>query len=446
MNKKVAFLVCILIGTVAFGASFFLGSIQNTAALASTAQHSQQTLLTTLRYLSEGLRNDLLLGNFRQARNTLESMRSDLLFDHYRILQGTKVIEQSYGPDSVPDDKNYIRSDVNVLFSPNGSPWGTITFLSNKENILQLERRLAKQLWFSSLANAFVVVLVVCLLIFLFWRSSESLRSSFENLVTGQPARADQSTVHLWGPLINEMETVAQKSIELQKELSDAKVNSALLTLATHVAHDIRSPLSALHAAVGNLDASPAECKTLIRSSIVRITDIADDLLEKHRQNRNRNQENVAYNIQEIVRKIVDEKKFELREPITFLADPAGTPEGSQPYPISPVALSRILSNLINNAIQAGAKNISISTREYSSQVSLTLSDDGSGMTPEVLAEIQAGTHESSAGNGIGLSHARSAIQEAQGRLEILSRLGKGTMITLTIPKYAPGKGDNSAT
>lgn len=78
----------------------------------------------------------------------------------------------------------------------------------------------------------------------------------------------------------NTYELLRQQALELV----DAGKAQVMNEVATQVAHDIRAPLAALMAATSNFALLPEEDRTLIRSAITRIRDIANNLLELKRK------------------------------------------------------------------------------------------------------------------------------------------------------------------
>ena len=71
--------------------------------------------------------------------------------------------------------------------------------------------------------------------------------------------------------------------------------------------------------------------------------------------------------------------------------------------------------------------------------VAVTISDTGQGMAPEVLARAGEPFFSTKAavsrGTGLGLAQVMGFVQQSGGHVEIKSELGKGTAITLTLPR-----------
>jgi signal transduction histidine kinase len=95
--------------------------------------------------------------------------------------------------------------------------------------------------------------------------------------------------------------------------------------------------------------------------------------------------------------------------------------------------LERLLFNLMSNGRDAlpNGGTLTITARMADPYVELTVSDDGTGMTSETLAQIESPFFTTKEhGTGLGLSTCRSIAAEAGGSLTIESRVGAGTRVT----------------
>jgi|TARA_B110000305_G_scaffold77845_1_gene87523 signal transduction histidine kinase len=101
--------------------------------------------------------------------------------------------------------------------------------------------------------------------------------------------------------------------------------------------------------------------------------------------------------------------------------------------------IQQALYNLIRNAYQAisppnGEITIRSSSNEY--EVTLSISDNGTGMSPEVMGAIFEPFHTTkAAGNGLGLLIVRRIVREHGGELEVQSEEEAGTTVTLFFPR-----------
>lgn len=80
--------------------------------------------------------------------------------------------------------------------------------------------------------------------------------------------------------------------------------------------------------------------------------------------------------------------------------------------------LFRSLFNLVNNSVEAGAFNIKMSTKLENSLIKLTIEDDGSGFSKEILSNLKKGNSTSKKnGLGVGLGQLRKTVFESHGDL-----------------------------
>lgn len=229
-----------------------------------------------------------------------------------------------------------------------------------------------------------------------------------------------------------------------------AERDEALAQFAQQVAHDIRSPLAALEVASNEAAQLPEDKRMLIGGAVGRIRDIANSLLDKQRSLaagadifaakppvRANDAEPVS--LPKLTRSLIEEKRLELRASpgIELRFDEA--PPGMLAR-VPPAEFKRVLSNLINNSIEAlggrGAVGVDLELRADWALVNVR--DNGKGISPEILAKLgeRGKTHGKEGGSGLGLHHARASAEAWGGRLDVESEPGKGTTVTIRIPRH----------
>lgn len=223
----------------------------------------------------------------------------------------------------------------------------------------------------------------------------------------------------------------------------------AMSQLAAQVAHDIRSPVFALEAALKNIPQLPERQRVIVRYSLNRISDVANGLLEKNRQPvpaslTGRPSTDVqpleTYLMSSLIEPVITEKRlqFEAKPGIQITLGLSRESYGLFAK-VHPVEFRRIISNLVNNAVEAlGEKGeVSIGLSQKAGSIFLTVTDTGKGIPPDVLAKLgQRGeTHGKAGGSGLGVYHARTTAEKWGGSLTITSELGKGTTVTIELPK-----------
>ena len=112
---------------------------------------------------------------------------------------------------------------------------------------------------------------------------------------------------------------------------------------------------------------------------------------------------------------------------------------------IAPLAFRRMMSNLINNAVEAfnGKREatIHLALEIEPENVKITVQDNGKGMPQEMIDKILNNspiTTDKKEGHGIGLAQIRETIRRNNGKLAIESKVGFGTKMILTFPKIFP--------
>jgi signal transduction histidine kinase len=95
--------------------------------------------------------------------------------------------------------------------------------------------------------------------------------------------------------------------------------------------------------------------------------------------------------------------------------------------------LSRLLSNLINNAIEAHATRILIQAENVQPVTRIKISDNGKGIPNDKLKKVieKGFSFNKKSGTGLGLSYAKEVTEKSGGQLILFSTLGEGTEIIL---------------
>jgi signal transduction histidine kinase len=121
-------------------------------------------------------------------------------------------------------------------------------------------------------------------------------------------------------------------------------------------------------------------------------------------------------------------------------------PEQDQEFEIDRLRVRLLITNLINNAIRHGENNpITVRVNFRNEQAVLEVIDEGEGIAAEHLPQISepfyradSSRQRNTGGFGLGLYLCRLIAQAHGGELAIESELGKGTHITVTLPRHPP--------
>ena len=111
---------------------------------------------------------------------------------------------------------------------------------------------------------------------------------------------------------------------------------------------------------------------------------------------------------------------------------------------IDPIALDRILRNLIQNALEASplVEAVLVRVSRSGNQVSIAITDQGCGMDSDFIRNrlFQPFASTKSNGFGIGAFEARSLVTAMGGRLIVDSKPGRGTTFTILIQAAEPAR------
>lgn len=234
-----------------------------------------------------------------------------------------------------------------------------------------------------------------------------------------------------------------------EKEQSDKNQKILLGSIAKQVAHDIRSPLSALNMITLMLSEISEEKRTLINSSIQRINDIANDLISTSR-NISENFSKISsackdyfpHLLSPIIEAMVSEKRLQFKYISSIDISYSFTPDYALFSQLNESDLNRVLSNLINNSVEAigdksGSVEVSLTSDDHNAIIKI--SDNGPGIPPHILAKlgvesISYGKENTDSGSGIGVLHAKKTIESMSGKFSISSIIGNGTTVTISLP------------
>jgi signal transduction histidine kinase len=108
------------------------------------------------------------------------------------------------------------------------------------------------------------------------------------------------------------------------------------------------------------------------------------------------------------------------------------------------VQIGRALANMLQNAIQAlppanGAVEVTVA--RTADGLSVRIADNGCGIPSEDLPRLFTSrftTRRDKGGMGLGLFIARKIVEAHGGRVAVETEVGRGTVLTVTLPEYVP--------
>jgi putative PEP-CTERM system histidine kinase len=222
---------------------------------------------------------------------------------------------------------------------------------------------------------------------------------------------------------------------ESGKALMVARQFESFNRMSTFVVHDLKNLVSQLSLVLANADRhkeSP-EFQADMLETIAYSVDKMKHLLQKFSRNTAVEQP-VPIKLDQLVAVLVASKAACRPKPVLQVnhADFAVFANWAR--------LERVLSHLVQNAIEATGKDGQVVVRldRRAHDATVEIEDTGQGMSEDFIEQRLFRPFESTkvAGMGIGVFEMREYILELCGKVEVVSRLGGGTKFTLTLPLH----------
>jgi two-component system cell cycle sensor histidine kinase/response regulator CckA len=225
---------------------------------------------------------------------------------------------------------------------------------------------------------------------------------------------------------------------EANESLRQAQKMEAVGSLAGGIAHDFNNLLTVIGGCTELLlsdrtlrDPDRIELEE-IRRATKRATALTQQLLAFGRKQvmapRTIDLNQSVLQIQGLLAKLV-------RDDISLVADPALNPAWVR---LDPNQIEQVLLNLVLNSRDAmpNGGQIRIAVAHQHHMVTLSVTDTGVGMPPEVLARAFEPffTTKGSQGSGLGLSSAHGIVHQSNGEITVDSTEGIGTTVTMRFP------------
>ncbi len=241
---------------------------------------------------------------------------------------------------------------------------------------------------------------------------------------------------------------------KMAEQLTQNEKLRALGEMASGVAHDFNNALAAI---LGNTQLLLYTAKDEeLKESLNVIEKVARDSAQTVRQlqdftRRRVHQEIFKFDINSIVQDAIEITKPKWKDDVQSKGihiEIATVLDEVPPVLGNPSEMKEVIANMIFNAIEAmpeGGK-IEIRTFQKNSNVHIRISDIGIGMTEEVRKKVFEPffTTKPFSNTGLGLSMSYGIIKRLRGEIEVESKVGKGTTLTIILPIGLEGKEEKS--
>ncbi|MFM2265341.1 MAG: hypothetical protein RLZ77_761 [Bacteroidota bacterium] len=237
--------------------------------------------------------------------------------------------------------------------------------------------------------------------------------------------------------LKNTQEDILSKNSELQK------VNTELDNFVYRVSHDLRGPLLSIKGLVSliftnvELDAELTEYITLIESSVIRLDETIQEILE-YSKNARLELKLESFDVALMVQDIFNDIKFSTDVKVRFTTNI----EGDSYIYSDKYRINTVLKNVIGNAVKYRKTDSELAYVDFKlSRIDgfllFEIEDNGEGISEGNIGKIFNMFYRassSSVGTGLGLYICKEIITRLQGEIDVESAYGKGTTVRIKVP------------
>ena len=281
------------------------------------------------------------------------------------------------------------------------------------------------------------IIVAVSLLGFVQWRSSKKRRESNEKL-----AQQNQFIQNQREEIVDQNEKLSRRN----QQLSD--LNHEKDTLMSIVAHDLKSPLNRIKGITdlmemeGHLNKDQQDYVRMTKDATQAGLDLIKDLLDVHML-----EESVILNLSTF-----DISAFLLEKTNNIL--PAAEAKSihlhiakieSVEVQMDADYLSRIVDNLLTNAVKFSKRQtaVAVSAVKSNGELWISISDQGQGFSEkdklqlfQKFKKLSARPTDGESSNGLGLAIVKTLVDRLKGSIVLDSEQGKGSTFTIRFPLH----------
>lgn len=208
--------------------------------------------------------------------------------------------------------------------------------------------------------------------------------------------------------------------------------------------HELRTPVTSIsgHASYllrrTELSEEQRESLGMVGAESERMAKLVNDLLELARADAGLTMRKEPFNLVEVItsvaadmERIASAKQAEIHV--------------VAPHPLAEVVgdsgrLHQVISNLVHNALNAGAKNVSITLLTSKDGVEVEVLDDGRGIPEQAIPHLFSrffrvdGARSGGTGSGLGLAIVEWIVQQHGGTVSVESKIGEGSVFRVHLP------------
>ncbi|MFD1851803.1 MULTISPECIES: sensor histidine kinase [Bacillaceae] len=373
-------------------------------------------------------------GNVLINSDPIEKEMLDIIehTDYEEIPSGGKVLEQRW------TERQYIAADSPINI--NGDHHGHVIMFANTNIVKNMVNHLSDQFVWIGITTVILTIITVFFLSRFITIPLMKMKQATEQLSKGK------TKVSLHTDRKDELGELASTIMKLSNDLERLKKDRN--EFLASVSHELRTPLTYIKGyadIINKQDISIHERKEyldIIREETNQLTVLIRNLFELAKMDENRfiiNRRKVELRkliqtVEELIRPGLEERniRFSVICPENIIAN------------IDPERIQQVLLNILDNAIKhtSPGETISIRVIQNEMEIKITIEDEGEGIPKEDLPylfdrlyRVEKSRSRESGGTGLGLAIAKEIIESHEGRIEIQSKIGKGTSVNIFLKR-----------
>jgi PAS domain S-box-containing protein len=260
-----------------------------------------------------------------------------------------------------------------------------------------------------------------------------------------QRKRTEQKLRVLNETLIHQNQQLAAQEEELKATLEElSERNFELDQIMYKTSHDLRSPLSSILGLVNlarmDTEGSQRDYLEKIEGRIKKLDEFIKSMLNYARVSR----DETGYeevDLEAVTRECIQELEYlENFSAVRVVRNFTGT---EIPFVNDPVRVKIVLGNIISNAYKyynpQVRSTLRITVNITPQQAIIVIKDNGIGIREEYtdrIFDMFYRATENSQGSGLGMYIVKQAVEKLNGKIEVKSKFGKGTTITVALPNH----------
>jgi len=233
------------------------------------------------------------------------------------------------------------------------------------------------------------------------------------------------------------------RNITLEKELNRMKDD-----FLHSITHDLRNPMTSIRGflkflidgVAGPVTEQQKKMLGVMDHASLKLLSLINDILDIAKLESGR----MTINLSDCDLKMICQRSIEMAGGLALKKSITIRTESKEDFPkikADPELIERVFSNLLGNALKFTPESgsITVSLKELSDRVEVSVEDTGEGIPPEYVERIfdkfQQVAGQRKGGTGLGLTICKHIVEAHSGEIWAESKLGQGAKFIFTLPK-----------